>query len=142
MFHFALHSHNLEKDVPPSVLSSGSALSPNPVPCTRLQTRAFYGPFGVIEPGCAMRTGWSVRSPVRAFVPRHPDQNLEKCLSIWTEPCSKGGMLAPPCAIPSTNRPPFGYRERADAQARPTSSRLDCDQEAFLETMKHFRPYG
>ncbi len=65
------------------------------------------------------------------------DQSLEICLSIWTEPCSKGGMLAPPCAIPSTNRPPFGYRERADAQPRPTLSRLDGDQEAFLEAYKN-----
>ncbi|MEW8073528.1 MAG: hypothetical protein AB2826_24215 [Candidatus Thiodiazotropha sp.] len=33
------------------------------------------------------------------------DQTLEKCLSIWTEPC--------------TNRSPFGFREHIAAQPRP-----------------------
>jgi len=85
MFHFALHSHNLEKDVPPSVLSSGGTLSPNPVRCTRLPPRAFNGPSGGIEPGCAMRTGWSARSPIRAFVPRYPDHSMK----------AKGAFSAP-----------------------------------------------
>ena len=79
---------------------------------------------------------WRPREP--SALPVEPiDQSLEICLSIWTEPCSKGGMLAPPCAIPSTNRPPFGYREQIVVQSRPTSSRLDGDQSTPLEAYKN-----
>lgn len=137
--------HLHEKDVPPSVLSSGDALSPNPVRCTRLQARAFNGPSVGIEPGCAMRTCWSVRSPVRAFLPdtltipmetkakgafsaplRNPStRTLEKCLSIWTDPCSKGGMLAPPCAIPSTRRACHGPSWTPSTNNRPLQFQPD-----------------
>ena len=122
--------HHLEKDVPPSVLSSGGALSPNSVPCTRLQTRAFKWPIqrhraGMCHANGLVRsiTSQGLRAPtprpfhggqgsLRRSLKEPIDQSLEICLSIWTEPC--------------TNRPPFGYREQIAVQSRPTLRGLDA----------------
>jgi hypothetical protein len=104
---------NLEKDVPPSVLSSGGALGPWMVRCIHPQAKSFLWRITGIEPdACAMRTGWSVQSPVRAFVPRHPDHSMEANLAQIG--------CAPTCEV--------GCRERFAAQVPTTVSPVDDDQ--------------
>jgi hypothetical protein len=91
---------NLEKDVPPSLLSSGGALSPWMVRCIQELLVAHHRH----RDGCMrQRTGWSVQSPVRAFVPRHPDHSMEANRSPFG--------YAPTCEV--------GCRERFAAQSRP-----------------------
>ena len=111
---------DLEKDVSPSVLSSGGALT-STLSAYRLQG------FRQVLGGASASLSLNAPVNVRPFnhhwgafsAPTNPiDQSLEKCLSIWTEPC--------------TNRPPFGYREQVAVQSRPTLRGLDAVSVSLL----------
>jgi len=127
---------NLEKDVPPSVLSSGDALILRIFCNAKFSGKSWRWRIIDIEPDNAPKNVWpfnhqlgSVPAPQypKAKEPSAPFGNLDQ-----------KGRFCSPLGTPSTNRSPFGCRERFSAQTRPLFRQWKTTKEISMDAMEYY----